>query len=217
MSTKYELFLDEVLPHVPGCSVELALLAIKNSVIEFCEKSLILQRDADPVTVLANVSDYDLDADTGYKVVKVMKAWYKNTELQPIAPDEIVSPSAYNPNVVGSTASSQPPTRIYQKDDVTFSLYPAPPERVVGAVTMRVALKPTRSSTEIEDVIYEDYAEAIGYGAKYRLMGTPAKPFTNPQAAGSSLAMFMQLVNSARQKAVRGYVRSSMSVQMRKV
>lgn len=213
----YEQFLDGVMPYVPGCPVPMAINAIRESVIELCEKTLLLQRDHDPVDVIANTVDYDFDTQSGYRVFKIMRAWYKDVELIPTAPDDITDPALYNQNIPGITLSKDVPRIITQKDDVTFSVLPVPKDTLRSAITMRVALKPTRTSTSIEDFIFEDYAETIYAGARFRLMIVPAKPYTNPDLALANQNIYVGGLNNARQRANRGFVRSNTSVQLRRI
>lgn len=213
----YEQFLDGVMPYVPGCPVNMATMAIRETVVELCEKALLLQRDHDPVDVLINTVDYDFDAPTGYRVFKIMKAWYKDRELIPTSPDDIADPALYNQLIPGVTISKSDPMIITQKDDLTFSVLPVPKETVRGAITMRVALKPLRSSTGIEDFIFEDYAETVYAGARFRLLTVPAKPYTNPDLALANQNMYVSGLNSARQRATRGFVRASTQIQMRRI
>lgn len=213
----YTAFLNDVMPDVPGCTLEIATHAIKNSCIEFCEKSLILQRDHDPLTVVAGIVDYDFEPPTGQLVTRIMRAWYKGTELSPLAPDDIQNSEVYNRLFRGANIDRQDPRYILQKDERTLSLYPIPAETVPNALTMRVAFKPSRTSTTVEDVIYEDYSEAIAAGAKARLMMSPGKPYTNPQLSGAQMEIFRQAINVARQRANRGHVRSDLGVQMRRI
>jgi hypothetical protein len=217
MSKTYEDFYDEVLPYLPGCTPALAKVAIRNAVIDFCEGSLIIQRDHDPVTILEGTIDYDFEPPTGYLVTKIMRAWYKGTELDPKAPDELPAAMIYNRGYPGAVITKSDPTMITQKDERSYTLYPFPKEAAASALTMRVALKPTRSSSTIEDVVFEDYAEIIGHGAKYRLMSAPSKPFTSPDGAAASKLFFDEGVNVARQRAIRGYVRSDLRVQIPRV
>jgi len=210
-------FYPYVLPEVPGCPEMTVDLALKSSIIEFCEKSLILQRDHDPLTVVAGVVDYDFEPPTGSLVVKIMKAWYKSKELKPIAPDEVDKAELYNRSFSGADTNQQEPQYILQKDERTFSLYPVPDANAANALTMRVAYKPTRVTTTFEDVLFEDYAEVIAHGAKARLFMSPGKPYTNPQLAVAAMDQFGRGVNTARQRAVRGHVRSDLSVQMRRI
>lgn len=211
MSKTYETFYDEVLPHMPGCTPAMAKLAIRNAVIDFCEGSLILQRDHDPVDVLIGIIDYDFEPPTGYLVSKMMKAWYKGVELDPVAPDSISQSIFYNSRYPDAVKTQQDPTMITQKDERTYTIYPFPFETASSALTMRVALKPTRSSTVIEDVVFEDYAEIIGYGARYRLMMSQVKPYSSAEAVFFK-QLFEEGVNVARQRASRGYVRSDLRV-----
>lgn len=213
----YEHFLDGVMPYTPGCPLPMAINAIRETAIELCEKTLLLQRDHDPVDVIANIVDYDFDTPTGYRVFKIMKAWYKDIELVPTAPDDILDPALYNQNIPGVTISKDAPRIITQKDDVTFSVLPVPKDTVRGAITMRVALKPTRTSTSIEDFIFEDYAETVYAGARFRLLVVPAKPYTNPELALAFQNQYVGGMNQARQRSSRGFVRSNTSVQLRRI
>ena len=217
MSKSHTAFLDYVMPHVPGCTVEMALLEVKNTIIDFCEKSLIIQRDHDPVTLVQGQIDYDFEPPTGYLVSRVMKAWYKTKELSPMSPDEIQNAEVYNRMFTGADVGQTDPRQFMQKDERTYTVYPIPAETAKNALTMRVALKPTRASSTIEDVVYEDYAEVIGHGVKARLMMSPGKPYTNPQGAVASLGMYQSGLNTARQRAVRGYVRGDLKVQLRRI
>lgn len=214
--TNHSAFLDNVLPHVPGCTPEMALLEIKNTIIDFCEKSLILQVDHDPVTAVKGIMDYDLEPPKDYLVTKIMKAWYKGQELDPESPDEIKTPSVYNQNS-GYVVNRGDPRLLLQKDARTFSVYPIPDETVKLSLTLRVALKPTRSAQTIDDLIYEEYAEIIGHGAITRLALSPGKPYSNAQLAAARNSLYLAGLNVARDRALKGYVRQSKHVKMRRI
>lgn len=209
-------FLDYVLPHVPGCTNEMALLEIKNTIIDFCEKSLILQEDHDPVTAIANIMDYDLEPPKDRLVVKIMSAWFKGNPLDPIAPDEVHTPSIYNQRS-GALVNKGDPRQYLQKDARTFSVYPIPQKTDAQSITMRVALKPTRSATTIDDLIYEEYAETVGRGAVSRLAISPGKPYSDEKLAAVSNALYLAGLNVARDRAQKGYVRSSKQVKLRRI
>lgn len=212
----YEAFFPDVLPDVPGCPSDVAIRAIRHAVIEFCEKSLIYQVTQDPITLRENLTDYDLDAPNGYRVQKVMKVWFRGVELEPIAPDDMVLPDAYSRSIGGYTPSKSTPTGYTQKDFETVSFLPIPNQTYTNAITMRVALVPLRDSTQIEDFLYEQWGESIASGAKARLMLNPGKPYTNQEAAAINQGRYMMALNDARQRAIRGNVRSDLMVKMRK-
>lgn len=215
--TPYTAFLDYVLPDTPGCTNEVALLAIKSTVIDFCEKSLILQADHDPVTVVRNVIDYDLEPPRDHQVVKIMKAYYKGHPIEPVAIDDVQAAAFFNKNYPDARPEEGPARAYTQKDARTFSIYPFPKETERLALTLRVALKPTRSATQCDDLIFEEYAETIGHGAVTRLALSPNKPYSNPNLAGAKNVLYTAGLNLARQRANRGYVRANKQVRIRKI
>ena len=212
---KYEELLIDVLPEVPGCPPELAIREIRYAAMEFCEKTLIHQVTLDPISLKAGLSTYDIDAPDGHRVERIMKAWCKDKELTPVAPDMIPTPEGYNAKIPGVTVSKGTPVAYTQPTVDTAIFLPIPDQDYRAAVTMRVALVPLRTSTEFEDFIFEQWGEAIACGAKARLMITPGKPYSNTEAAGLNQQRYVSGVNDARQSAVRGYVRSSLRVKLR--
>lgn len=208
----YEDFLSRVIPEVSGCPEPLAIQAIKDATIEFCEKSLVYQQDLDPVTSIKGTSEYDLDTPTGYVVARIMNAWFGQTKLEPAAPDMLRVPDAYR-----LTAGQSDPKFYFQKTAKTFTLLPVPDQTTPSSITIRAALKPTRNSTSIDDELFEEYAEVIAHGAKYRLMLSAGKPYSNPATAVIEKGHFDTGVNRARTRASTGYVRSNVSVKLRKV
>jgi hypothetical protein len=211
----HSTFLDYVMPYVPGATVELATLEIKKTCIEFCEKTLIIQRDHDPVTVIAGIGDYDFDPPiSNHLVTKIMKMWFKANEMTAVNPDEVTDPTIYNTGFAGAVPTNTQPANYFQKDERTFTIYPRPKDTSSSALTMRVALKPSRSAILVEDVLLEDYAEEIGAGAIARLMMSPGKPYSSPNSGAIYQAKYVQGINAARQRAVRGYVRSDSRIQI---
>jgi hypothetical protein len=213
----YEDFLSRVLIEVPGCAEISAVQAVRDSCIEFCEKSLVLVRDHDPIFIRAGSVDYDLEPPAGYLVIKVMRAWLENAELFPFSPDAVADAAVYNRNFSSYQAAPSLPQRFLQKDERTVSVWPVPDKNYPNGMTLRVALKPTRSSTSVEDVIFEEYAETIASGALGRLMLSAGKPYSSPQAAVAHKALFMQGLNVARQRAGHGHTRSNLSVRLRRI
>lgn len=217
MAKSYEEFFSWVLPDVAGCPEITAIQSIRDATIQFCELTLIHQVDHDPVSVVAKISDYDLESPiANTRIVKVMKAFYKGQELSPASPDEVTDPALYNSSIGGYTPNYQPPTAFFQKDTASITLMPIPDQSIANAITMRVALVPSRSSIACEDLLFEQWVEYIAAGAVARLQMSSGKPYSNTQAASVNQARYMAGVNIARSRAVRGFNRSSLSVQMRK-
>lgn len=213
----HDQFLDYVMPHVPGCTVNMALHEIKSTIIDFCDKSFILQETLDPITTIENIPDYDLEPSKDRVVVKILKGWFKNARLSPESVDEIDKPSIYNQTIADVTTTKGDPKIITQKDPRTFSLYPIPNETVANSVTLRVAVKPTRSVDTIDNFIYEDYAEIIGHGTIARLCLSPDKPYYNEKLAVAREALYRAGLNVARDRALKAFVRVNKQVKIRRI
>lgn len=207
-------FYPYVLPEIPGCPEITADVALRASLIEFCEKTLIVQRDHDPITVIANKTDYDLEPPTGQLVTKIMRAWYRDQKLDPLVPDNVDAATVYNSLFANASVTKADPRQFLQKDERTVTVYPFPKETVANALTLRVAYKPSRKATVFDDVLFEDYAEGIAHGAKYRLLGMANKPWTNGPAASTALTLFNAAVNVARSRATRGNSRGEVRIKL---
>ena len=208
----YDDFLPYVLTDVPGCAEIVAIQAIRNTAIDFCEKSLVVEADLDPVSLVAGAADYDLEPPTATLVTKVIRLFYKNRELKPVARDDIASATFYNPAAPNAEQQSEP-ICWSQKDTTSFSVWPIPKSSEAGAITIRAALKPSRSSTACPDVLFEDYAEYIAAGAKARLMITPNKSYTNPNLVVTNNQLYIQGIGLARIRAAKGHTRANQRVK----
>ena len=215
--TPFTSFYPYILPDVPGCPSLSVDQALSSTLIDFCEKTLILQADMDPVTIVKGVVDYDLEPPKDHLVTKIMKVFYRSNEIRPTSPDDIMSASLYNKNYPEAKPEEGPPKLYTQKDARTFSIYPYPKETEKLALTLRVALKPTRSATQCDDILFEEYAEIIGHGVVSRLALSSNKPYSDPKLAGVKNVMYTAGINLARQRANRGYVRSNTQVRIRKI
>lgn len=215
--TEYEAFLPYVLPDAPGCPEVVAIQAIRNAAIEFCEKSLVIVRDHEPITVVTGVVDYDLEPPTDMLVTKVMQAWMENNPIEPMFPDIVREAAVYNRLFSSYNSAPSRPTSYLQKDERTISIWPRPDKKYVNGLTLRVALKPTRSSDSVEDVVFEDYAEVVAAGALSKLMMSNNRPFTNLPLSTARRNEFLIGMNTARSRSVHGHTRSNLSVRMRRI
>lgn len=211
-----EDFYPWITAEVMGCPEPVMDLAISSTIIDFAEKSLILQQDHDPITTIANISDYDLEPPKDHLVIKIMKVWFKGQELDGESPDEIKTPSVYNQNS-GYLVNKGDPRFYLQKDPRTVTFYPVPDKTNRQAITMRVALKPTRSAQTFDDLFLEDYAETIAHGALTRILLSPGKTYTNEKQAVAHNSLYLAGLNVARTRAQNGHVRASRHVKMRRV
>ena len=208
MSIKYDKFMTEVLPYVHDCPEIAAINAIRNAVIEFCEESKILQETLDSITLIPKLNNYDLDVADGYRPVGVMQAWSSNLPMTPKSADDLgrIYPQDWR------EMSGNPQYFMQYRPDELI-VVPFSDTRRVGALRVIVAIAPTRDSQEVEDIVWQKYAETIGFGARSRLYDTPNQPYYDPNFAQLFRAKFMNGIGKAKIDATRSFTRAGTRVR----
>lgn len=201
-NTAYTSFLPKVSPEVPGCPLSVAEDAVRESAIEFCERGLAWIHTHDPLPSIANYGTYPFEPPSGALVCRLLQAWFENRQLIPRTADQLAEEFSNWTTATGS------PRYTVQDDEENLIIVPMPTTNVADAIRMRVALRPTHASTEIETRIYEHHLDTIAMGAKSKLMMMSDKPWANANMAAAYKAMFDEKTDAARYKAQKGYGRA---------
>lgn len=194
----FSSLVKEVIPYVPGCPDSLIEQHLRSATIELCEKSKAYVFDLDPITSISGVYEYDFDQPTGTDVYQILWAIYDGEDLDPI------SPRSLELNYPDWRDKSGTPNVFLQKNPNTFWLIPVPGATKSNAIQLSVALKPTRSSNNIDTTFANDYRDGIIYGTLYRLLRMPAREWSDPAAAGDYLSLFNEEVKQAELRARAG-------------
>jgi hypothetical protein len=189
----YELFLPHVMPYVPNCFEEQALIAIRNACIDYCRDTLVLQQDIDAIGTAVGENTYGIDAPSGYGVTQVMSLYYIGRRLE--RKSELELQRLYTRDWQTVVGAPQVWTQFNLEEVV---LAPRPAEAVRGALTGRIAIVPTRASKTIESVLYETYLDDIVAGALSRLKMTPDQPYSDYQGAALYATKFRSATTSTR-------------------
>lgn len=200
----YDSFLPEVLPYVHDCPQPVALNAIRNACIEFCEQSQWLVYEHDPVTYTANVGNYEFDPPTDTTVTRLLEAWGLDIRLIPKSQEELTL--MFGTAWREATGSPRYYTQLSQDEII---LVPKPDVRAANALKMIVVLKPLRSSSAVDPLLYENYAETIAFGARARLYDTPGQPYSDPKQAVKFRAWFESAIGNAKIERNRGLTRAN--------
>ena len=91
-----------------------------------------------------------------------------------------------------------------QKSPDTFWVVPVPSASKTSSLIMGVALKPTRTSNNIDTDFANNYRDGIIYGTLYRLLRMPNKAWSDINAAQEYLYQFGQEVRQAELRARGG-------------
>lgn len=204
MSVAWEEFLPEVLLEVDDCPQALAVSAIRNAAITLCKKSRVWREYLDAITVKTGQADYELDQPTDTNIVMVVSARC-GADPNKIDMKGPFSEKHLDRDLPGwRNYTANIPSVFLFDGTITMTLVGTPTEDITNGLLVRVALKPTTTASEGPDILLADYHEAIGYGAKARLMAMPEKEWSNPNLSMYYDKLFARACVDAWAKAARG-------------
>lgn len=212
-AVSYEVFLPEVMPYVHDVPEIVAVQAIRNACIEFCEKTHYLQENLDPITGLKDIGNYDLDAnDNNYKVVEIMQAYYGDQLLIPKAQEEL--------NQIYRTSNwenlSGNPYYYYRPRSGEIRLVTKPIITETNKLNIKAAIAPKRSSTTIDDEMFERFLEYISFGARARLYNTPNQPYFDAKTSMEYTKRFYDAIAEVRTRVYKGLTRTAVNVEFQR-
>ena len=150
----------------------------------------------DAFNTISGVYEYDFDIPTGTEVHQVLQMTYDGRDMDPI------SPRSLDLNYPDWRDRTGRPHVYLQKTPSTFWLVPVPQGSF--PVIASVALKPSRTSNNIDTTISNQYRDAIIYGTLYRLLRMPGREWSDVNAAREYLAQFNLEIQQAELRARGG-------------
>ena len=192
----YSSLVKEVLPYVPLCPDSLVEQTLRSVTIEFCERSKAYILDMDPFNTISGVYEYDFDIPTGTEVHQILYMTYNGKDMDPISPRSL---ELNYPDWRDRTGN---PHVYLQKTPTTFWVVPVPSgsEQIITSV----ALKPSRTSNNIDTTVSNTYRDAIIYGTLYRLLRMPNREWSDVGSAQEYLFQFTQEIQQAELRARGG-------------
>lgn len=210
MATSYDAFLGNVMPHVNGCSRTIALDAVRDATIALCKKGRIWMEELTPINGVLGQASYSFVTPAGSVVSTILQAFYSGKEIFPI---DIDSANQYYLNWLTITGQ---PKHYTQFNERAIRLIPIPQEALTAGIKLIAALEPTKTSTTVEDRIYEEYDNVVATGALAYLLlmpKTPGREWPDAQLGAINAAKFQDSIDMARSRSNKSYVRSRKRVK----
>jgi hypothetical protein len=212
LTVSYEDFLPYVTQFIPTVSEFVAVAAIRDACIEFCEKSLFWQYNVPEIPAVANQANYVVQTPIDTKMVVMISAYFNTNLLIPKGPDELARIYRMG-DWQQIEGTPQYITRIIKPE---VRLVPTPYDSEAGTLYLRVALAPTRDSSTIDSEIFEQWAETIAWGARARIYGQTKQDYGDKNASIEAMKMFKYEINRARMQVAKGLTRSSPQVEFQR-
>jgi hypothetical protein len=210
----YDLFLPEVMQFVKDVPEVVALNAIRNASIEFCQETRYIQQHLDPMTGVANIGTYDLEANEGtYKIADIIECWYGDQFLVPKSIEQLTQIyRTTNWNTLDGN-----PYYYYRPSSQEIRLVPYPQLTEANKILVLAALKPSRVSTTVREEIFERFLEDIAYGARARLYNTPNQPYYDLKTSMEYLKRFNDVIADVRTQVNKGLTRASVQIEFQRL
>ena len=194
----FDSLVKDILPYVPNCPDSLIESTLRSACIEFAERSKAYVYDLDPITSISGVYEYEFDQPSGTDVHAILWMTYDGDDLDPI------SPRSLELNYSDWRNKTSVPQVYLQKNPSTFWVIPVPGSAVTNGIQLAVALKPSRTTSNIDTTFSNSYRDGIVYGTLYRLLRIPSKDWTDINASRDYLGLFNQEIVQAELKARGG-------------
>jgi hypothetical protein len=186
--------LPYLLPETPGVPDALAEQAIMRAAHEFCTESGVWNEIQDPVSVIDNVNEYDLDKPTGSVIVTIKSIWMVNRELVPVTMERL---QELIPNWQ-EAKGSDPAYYNCPNDWSVVRIYPIPYGANKAKMTIRAIYAPAQFGSTLPQFLVDKHLDDLLAGAKARLMQMPSKAWSNPQLALLNQAAFNDGITKAK-------------------
>lgn len=204
-------FVPSVLMEVPTCPEDVALKAVRDTCIDFCDHTNFWQHDLDLITAVANVAEYDLDELPDDTILaSIVSMTFQGLPVYPRT-QEWLDTNRSNWRIDYST---QPKYFLVQQLG-RFQLVGYPSVTVAEAIRVRVALKPSRAATQVYDRIYEDYLDDIANGALARLLAMRSRPWSDLSLVDHYTKLYELERGSAKVAVCKGFTQLSAFVAPR--
>lgn len=207
----YSDLVSDIMPEVLGCPSVTIQRAVRDSVIDFFERSLAYKVENDPAKLPSNVQEIDLELPTKTRLIKVLTVRYGGAELQPLTREDMDRLG------VDWTTLTGTPKGYTFSTPTSIRLVPYPTTSSNDKAYVRFAVAPTRVGTSLPDELGERYYETICAGAKFRLMRMPRMAWTDANLSAFNGTLFEKGINKARLDSAHDNVRAVRRVVMRKI
>jgi hypothetical protein len=171
---------DLVHVELPGCPKPLVERTIVQVIREFCQESLAFQCELDPINVVADKDQYDLDGHPLWtEILMPVMVLLDDSVQEPGVDYEMITRS-----ILGFVS--------------------APSVSSTGGLVVTVALRPRRDSRVIFSSLFEDWHWCWENGVKARLKIQKKKDWSDPQGASIANALYWDGIAKAKMDVVRG-------------
>jgi hypothetical protein len=219
MATRdFKSLIPRINPSVPGCPQETMFQYIRTAAVRACERTLAWRYVQPKFNLTAGVPQYSYQKPFDTEVHALFAVTLNDEPLERLTLDEAVEryPAWVDTYTVAADIAEygSEPRAITQVSPHQFVVLPLPDAAKTYTMRMIYALKPTKSSTGMDEVIFDDLEEVIMHGALQHLLVLPNTNWSDRELASYHAKQFAFQITERRARANLGNARGSLSVQL---
>jgi len=192
---KYTDFSLYIRPEVQGAPDFLVERAVRDSAIDFCQRTDIYIAEPEYIAISANVNEYSVSIPTATELNHIIDVYNDKTPLKPVSYTDLL-------RRLGDEDETGTPRYYSQRDNDVFFVAPVPD----AAESFRVmfTLKPTSTSSSLTDAVAKENREIITHGALYRLQMMNGQVWTSLAMAEANRGLYEKAVGRMVRQAKYG-------------
>jgi hypothetical protein len=199
-------FLPEIMQYCNGAPPIMVRIHITNTIIDFCERTLILNKEPSTFCFEEDKHTYTMQfSGDRYVAIAVDSVEYTSDQpsKQPLTrTTEQEMDSAFSN---WRNQSRPTPTRYWLTSDINkIRVFPTPSQDSDEETLVRAVVRPKRDQTEFDEVIFEKWQEAIKAGALADVLLVQSGSWFNPRLARDWALKYKRSVNNARKTTLTG-------------
>lgn len=200
-----DTFLPEILQYCHGVPTIMARTHIRNSIITFCERSLILKRDPSSFYLDEDEHTYTLKYNSDRYVAVAAKHCQLGEGDNGTRLEETTEHELDNSVNQWRYQEGNKPTKFFLTDETNgIRFYPTPNQDSDDEIFLNTVVKPKRNVTEVDEFLWEKWEETIQAGAISSLLVIPGSSWYNDKVAKEFSKLFKRGYRKARKTAVAG-------------
>ena len=200
-----------VATEVIGCPIPLIDQALVVMAIEYCRETKCWTETQEPILLVNDVREYELDVPADAYVQTVRDVWVGSRRLLPVT---MAGLQEVMPDWM--TAQGSEPSHYNMAGELPLlRVYPTPVAVTGLAMVVRATYVPKMTAKTLPDFLGQRHLDAITSGAKARLLAMPGVDWSNPNLAAYHRGNFDNAILNTRIEEAHDRVPGTIRVQPR--
>lgn len=210
----YASMVPELSAFLPGCPSLVIERAIRKIIIDLCQRAKVWRDDALPFNTVVGQTEYGLQSPYSFaEAMDILSAYvlYPDGTKRELPWRAYAEARWHYPNWPENASGT--PTLVTSDTFGAVALAPTPD--AVGEVHVQLTLRPTATSTEWLQSLYDVHHRVVFHGVLHELMLMHDRSWEDEKRAMYHGKQWTYLLNLARDRAQRGYSVDTLSATMR--